>query len=250
MPPTVILVRHAQALHNVHGDYSIHDPELSELGRQQCEELRKTLTPRIPHDLDVGLIIVSPMRRTIETALLAFPELIARGVPIIAHAGWQENTSKPCDIGTPLPLLQASFPQVDFSHVDPVFPDKLSPAGARYAPTRQAILARGREVLAELYSRPERAVIVVSHSGFLRAGVTGCWFMNADFRIFDFVVEEGGGDGKREDGPVVVLRQREETRKGGMGLSWEETVPLGDGLTDELTDGDGIPAEWSSAVRN
>jgi hypothetical protein len=37
----------------------------------------------------VGLIIVSPMKRTIETALLAFGELVERGVPIVAHAGWQ-----------------------------------------------------------------------------------------------------------------------------------------------------------------
>lgn len=45
--------------------------------------------PRIPRDLDVGLIVVSPMRRTIETALLAFGDLIARGIPVVAHAGWQ-----------------------------------------------------------------------------------------------------------------------------------------------------------------
>jgi hypothetical protein len=49
--------------------------------------------PRIPNDLDVGLIIVSPMKRTIETALLAFGDLIDRGVPIVAHAGWQGKYS-------------------------------------------------------------------------------------------------------------------------------------------------------------
>ncbi len=39
--------------------------------------------------LEVGLILVSPMRRTIETALRSLDFLLERGVPIQAHAGWQ-----------------------------------------------------------------------------------------------------------------------------------------------------------------
>ncbi|GAB1316418.1 hypothetical protein MFIFM68171_06628 [Madurella fahalii] len=229
MPPTLILVRHAQALHNVDNKlphYNIHDPLLSELGREQCQKLNEKLSPRLgPHDLNVGLIIVSPMRRTIETALLSFPELIASGIPIIAHADWQENSDQPCDIGSPLDSLKLEFPQVDFSQVDPVFPDKLSPAGARYAHNRQAILVRGQAVLRELFSRPEKAVLVVSHSGFLRTGVTGHYFMNADYRIFEFDTSRG------TDVPVA-LRQWEETVSGGMGWSWDHTVPLGGGLPD------------------
>ncbi|KAK4096806.1 phosphoglycerate mutase-like protein [Parathielavia hyrcaniae] len=231
MPPTIILVRHAQALHNVDRDYTLHDPELSELGRKECAKLKEHLVLRIPRDLDVGLIIVSPMKRTLETALLAFGELIDRGIPIIAHAGWQETSSKPCDVGTSLTSLPSLFPQVDFSHVDPVFPDKTSPAGVFYSHSRRAILDRGQAVLRELRERPEKAVIVVSHSGFLRHAVTGNYYMNADYRIYDFV------DGHLDDGAVngddaVVLRQWEETRKGGMGWSWEETLPLGHELQD------------------
>ncbi|KAK4235213.1 histidine phosphatase superfamily [Achaetomium macrosporum] len=228
MPPTLILVRHAQALHNV--ENNLHDPELTELGRKQCTELKENLMPRISRDLDVGLILVSPMKRTIETALLAFGELVQRGIPIVAHAGWQENSSQPCDTGNPLSSLSPLFPQVDFSRVDPIFPDKTSPAAALYHYTRRAVLARGQAVLRELRGRPEKAVIVVSHSSFLRTGVTGHYFMNADYRIFDFV-EAADGDG--QDGVVVRLRQWEETSRGGMGWSWEMAVPLGDGLPDE-----------------
>jgi hypothetical protein len=32
---------------------------------------------------------------------------------------------------------------------------------------------------------------------------------------------------------VVRLRQWEETIRGGMGWSWDKTVPLGDGLPEE-----------------
>ncbi|KAK4032323.1 histidine phosphatase superfamily [Parachaetomium inaequale] len=250
MPPTIILVRHAQALHNV--DNNIHDPELSELGRQQCAQLKEKLMPRIPKDLDVGLILVSPMKRTLETALLAFGDLIERGIPIVAHAGWQENSLQPCDTGSPLPSLAPLFPAVDFSQVDPLFPDKTSPLAAPvYGYTRQAIVGRGQAVLRELRGRPEKAVIVVSHSGFLRDGVTGWWFMNGDWRVFEFdqsepdEFDEVGG----EDGTLgrVRLRQWEETREGGMGWSWDRSVPLGDGLPDADAGGD-AEAEAGEAV--
>ncbi|KAK3998170.1 histidine phosphatase superfamily [Cladorrhinum sp. PSN332] len=218
MPPTIILVRHAQALHNVDRDYTIHDPPLSELGRNQCLDLKANLTPKIPSELDVELIIVSPMKRTIETALLAFPELIERGIPIVAHAGWQENSSQLCDTGSPLASLPAQFPQVDFSQVDPAYPLKI---GNQYAYSRPAILARGQSVLKDLYERKEKAIIVVSHSGFLRAGVTGKWFFNADYRVFDF-----------EGGPTKLKESDMTKGKGGLGWSFEDEVELGVGLPD------------------
>ncbi|KAK5662245.1 hypothetical protein OQA88_8150 [Cercophora sp. LCS_1] len=222
MPPTIILVRHAEALHNETN--ILHDPKLTELGRSQCRDLRKDLMGRIPKELDVGLIIVSPMIRTIETALLAFGRLVKSGVPIQAHAGWQENSAKPCDTGSSIEKVSAMFPEVDFGHVDPVFPDKASPAGAKYSYTKQAIVARGKSVLQELHDRPEKAIIVVSHSGFLRLGVTGHYFINADYRIFDFVEGEEGG---------FALKQWESTKAGGLGRSWERMVPIGDGLPED-----------------
>ncbi|KAH6617477.1 histidine phosphatase superfamily [Chaetomium tenue] len=243
MPPTVILVRHAQALHNVEKDYSLHDPVLSELGRQQCAELKAHITPTILKDLDVGLIIVSPSIRTIETALLAFGDLIGKGVPIVAHAGWQGNSLSPCDTGTPLPTLTKLFPQIDFSTVDPLYPDKTSPAAAPiYGCTRPAILARGQAVLRDLRARPEKAVVVVSHSGFLRVGVTGRFFMNADFRVVEFL--EGDGEG----GGGVGLRLWEGMEAGGMGWSWDRVVPLGDGLPEEDGAVDGAAAEVVDGV--
>ncbi|KAK0666056.1 histidine phosphatase superfamily [Cercophora samala] len=214
-------------------DYTIPDPELSALGRSQCNSLRENLVPKItgPNpELEVGLIIVSPMRRTIETALLAFGDL---GIPFEAHAGWQENSIQPCDTGSPIPALRKEFPQVNFDHVDPVYPDKTSPAGKKYFNSKQAILARGQEVLRDLKRRKEKAIIVVSHSGFLRAGVTGRWYMNADYRVFDFVDEKEEGEGER-----VKIREREWTiKEGGLGWSFEEAVELGDGLPDDEASG-------------
>ncbi|KAK3291600.1 histidine phosphatase superfamily [Chaetomium fimeti] len=232
MPPTVILVRHAQALHNV--ENKSPDFPLSFLFCNILTNIYHKTTIsmiQIPKDFDVGLIIVSPSIRTIETALLAFGDLIEKGVPIVAHAGWQENSLQPCDTGTALPTLATLFPQVDFRPVDPLYPDKTSAAAAPvYGYTRQAIVSRGQTVLRELRARPEKAVVVVSHSGFLRAGVTGRYFMNADFRVFEFL-PEGEGDG---------LRLWEGMEAGGMGWSWDRVVPLGEGLSDAEGGVDGV----------
>ncbi len=67
--------------------------------------------------------------------------------------------------------------------------------------------------------------MVVSHSGFLRVGVTGFYYANADYRIFDFV------DGAEGEG-TELLKQWDGMEHGGMGKSWRHAVPLGDGLPD------------------
>lgn len=97
-------------------------------------------------------------------------------------------------------------------------------------------------MLRELRARSEKAIIVVSHAGFLRVGVTGRYFMNADYRIFDFVDGDGDGggvDGGKEGESIgegegkVRLRQWDGMEAGGMRWSWDQTVPLGDGLPEE-----------------
>lgn len=96
MPPTIILIRHAQALHNVNKDYSIPDPPLSELGVSQCSKLRTRLREQVAqgHFDRPELIVTSPMRRTLQTTTLALDWLIDGSdgngkVPVIPSADWQ-----------------------------------------------------------------------------------------------------------------------------------------------------------------
>jgi broad specificity phosphatase PhoE len=140
----------------------------------------------------------------------------------------QENQAKPCDTGTPVNLLAAEFPTIDFSQLDPVYPDKTSLAGAFYAYRRDAILARGQAALADLYARSEDVIAVVSHSGFMRTAVAGRWFQNADYRIFDFEDRTG----KDEKEPYRLVEWDLTKKNGGMGMSWEEPVALGSGLPE------------------
>lgn len=165
--------------------------------------------------------------------------LYARGSPAPRHdllyttvGKWwlisvAENSAKPCDVGTSAKAIGEEFPQVDLSTLDPVYPDKTTPAGAHYAYNKKALLARGQASLRKLYDRPEKVIIVVSHSGFLRLCVTGCWYFNSDYRIFEF--EERAAD----DEPFR-LRQSPETLEngGGLGLSRKEPVELGSDLPD------------------
>lgn len=267
MPPTLLLIRHAQAEHNVTSDWSIRDAPLTELGKHQCLELQESLKQ---NDLaqKVELVVVSAQRRTLQTATIGLDFLIKRGIPgeteaqtlrnillhkkfmswyirminitmpkaspytdehfsaqhtvhtdiepVIPSALWQENADKPCDTGSPLDVISAEFPQYDFSGVDPSFPDKTTNLAQNpYAFTGRAILARGQTALKELYSRSEKVIAVVSHSGFLRTAVSNRMFFNADWRIFTFDEAEMQRSGR------FVLREDESTEKkgGGMGRS-------------------------------
>ncbi|OLN81146.1 putative phosphatase SPAC5H10.03-like protein 2, partial [Colletotrichum chlorophyti] len=217
--------------------YQIHDPDLSSLGREQCQELRQSLSQRFSDETD-AVIIVSPMRRTIQTALFSLDWLIKKGVRIQADARWQarsqatndgpENSAKPCDTGTAISDLKAEFPDVDFSTVDPVYPDKTSPAGAAYAFTQDSILGRAQSCIHSLSERKEKLVFVVSHSGFLRLGVTGYWFSNADYRMFEVVKD-------KDSGHPPKLRQHESTLSGGLGKSWTDPVIIGSDLPTSET---------------
>ena len=76
------IFRHAEALHNeafkvrgrvAYTDPQFLDPELTELGKQQCLELKPQVMERL-HSME--LVVVSPLRRTLQTALLAFKKVI------------------------------------------------------------------------------------------------------------------------------------------------------------------------------
>ncbi|KAI9874287.1 MAG: hypothetical protein M1830_009887 [Pleopsidium flavum] len=187
-------------------NYELPDPALSELGISQCEQLQAHLKHDLPIAQTVGLIVVSPMRRTLQTAKLALGWLIDRGIPVQLRGEWQENSDKPCDTGTKTPALFHEFPEFDFSTVFPDYPSK----SGRWAFTHAAITQRGLNCRRWLRARPEAVVVVVSHSGFLRVGVSHSHYANADYRVFSFA--EDAGD-------ELVEWELTKERGGGMGNS-------------------------------
>ena len=121
-----------------------------------------------------------------------------------------ENSDSPCDTGSDLKTIATEFPELDFSNVDPVFPEKS--LETPYAFTRSANLARGQACLARLHERPDKVIAVVSHSGFLRTAISKRRYANADYRIFTLRKSKSGHLSLVEDNSTA-------RRGGGMGMS-------------------------------
>ncbi|EMR80816.1 putative phosphoglycerate mutase protein [Botrytis cinerea BcDW1] len=213
MPPTIILIRHAQALHNVSNkahNYELHDPALTGLGfGTQCDELASHLENEVPLAREIDLIVVSPMRRTLQTAQQVLGWLMKGGVPVILRPEWQESSNKPCDTGTPIEIMEKEWPQFDWSAVDPLFPAK----SGLYEYSKDALTRRGVAARKWLQQRPEKVIAVVSHAAFLRTCVSFRQYANADYRIFDFA------DDDRQESAELVEREVTESNGGGLGKS-------------------------------
>lgn len=89
MPPTLILIRHAQGWHNATDDGQLPDPALTPKGIKQCEELQKHLRQHCPLAEEIGAILSSPMRRTLQTTKHSLGWKISAGIPIEPDAKWQ-----------------------------------------------------------------------------------------------------------------------------------------------------------------
>ena len=156
------------------------------------------------------------MRRTLQTAQQSLGWLIQKGVPVVVRAEWQENSAKPCDTGSSIAEMQREWPQFDWSGVDPAYPSKTG----LYEFSRRGLTQRGIEARRWLKARPESKIAVVSHSGFLRVGVSYRMYENADYRIFDFA------EGFEEVGGKLVEWELTESRGGGLGKSSKGDYPL------------------------
>ncbi|KAK9894774.1 PGAM-domain-containing protein [Cystobasidium minutum MCA 4210] len=185
MPPTVVLIRHAQAEHNVMCDWSIPDPHLTALGKSQAKAIPTTY-PSLFDNVDI--ILSSPMRRTIETTLLGFPKLKDGSVKLELLPDLQETAAHPCDTGSSREFLQNEFKDfawVDFSNCIDGWNDKKG----KYAPTPEALQKRALEVRRHLKSRTEGTVLVVCHAGFLRHLLLlphEHFWANVEARVFRF----------------------------------------------------------------
>lgn len=133
MPPTIHLIRHAEGVHNISVDnHGIHDPLLTERGKQQARDLATKLA-MLQQDgtVDIGLILASPLRRTLNTALIAFEPQLRRNQPGCIHA-WpdvQEVSDIPCDLGSALSVVKAAYgnESVNFGLVEEGWEIKVCP---------------------------------------------------------------------------------------------------------------------------
>lgn len=118
------------------------------------------------------IILVSPLRRTLQTMLLGFSSLLpsstSHPVPLLILPQLQECGAYPCDIGGPLEETKARFPHewLDWSEVEKN-PEWNQNKGI-FEATEAKNVARARWVRKFIRERKEENVVVVSHHGLLR----------------------------------------------------------------------------------
>lgn len=139
----------------------MHDPSLTPKGEDECQQLCQ----RFPYHQSVDLLVASPLRRTIYTALLSFRPEIERGVKVIALPEVQETSSLPCDTGSDAVRLKQEMDgkPVDLSLVH----DDWNSKSGKWAPTVAAIEERTRQARQWLKARPEKEIVVITHGGLL-----------------------------------------------------------------------------------
>lgn len=201
------LIRHGEGYHNVwrNAEFAagrkpyakrnnmeqvpseLFDPHLTATGRAEAQAAHvkaQVFTPQ--------LLVTSPLRRAIETLLIAFDHAVTTGTPCIAHELCREEikgtpAGEPSiyDAHLPCYTLAVEFPQINFDRYvlrpedgpegeklrgDPLWWHCASPFGAcRAGETDAALSERAWRFLCWLMSQPEREIAVATHSIFLLA---------------------------------------------------------------------------------
>ncbi|KFY88508.1 hypothetical protein V500_06308 [Pseudogymnoascus sp. VKM F-4518 (FW-2643)] len=175
MAGKVILVRHGHALHNVDNDDRIPDPRLTLGGERQSVRLGQKIAPRGTNT--IGIILTSPLIRSIHTTLLAFIDVlderfylkgeggIPGGADLVLDPYLQEVDDAPCNTGSAVANLEEEWPKLDFSTLRDPWPLKKG----IFSPNKHE--ERAQEVLGGLnirLSNVRKDVVVVTHGGFMQ----------------------------------------------------------------------------------
>ncbi|KAI4388676.1 hypothetical protein MLD38_000984 [Melastoma candidum] len=193
---TLHLVRHAQGIHNVAGEkdhsaymsYDFLDAHLTPLGWEQVHNLRKHVQA-LGLNKKIELVITSPLLRTMQTAVGVFggeagedgitapPLMVANAgkstqptisslncPPFIAVELCREQSGvHPCDKRSTISEYRSLFPAIDFSLIESD-DDILWTPDVREK--NEDVAIRGKKFLNWLWTRKEKEIAVVSHSGF------------------------------------------------------------------------------------
>lgn len=174
----VHIIRHGEAIHNVQRGYPHCDPPLTEAGVQATQHVKFPAPP--------DLIVISPMTRTIQTALNIFPSLRNPDelpIPVQIWPDLREANDAICNKGLSRVDLQIKFPQLDFSscHETWDYPEH----------TLEDATARAERVRARLQelSTTFKNIAVISHRGLIAHLVKGRRFNPAEIRSYRFATD-------------------------------------------------------------
>jgi broad specificity phosphatase PhoE len=179
MVSKIIIVRHAESVHNVTKDFSQLDPPLTSLGVEQASSISQKLPTG-----HIATIISSPLRRALQTTLAGFSTILDKryfdkssgkgiegGAKLSLDPDLQERSNEPCDTGSSASELAKAFPSLFF---DDLGEEWLKKSG-RYAPNDDAVRERAEQVRKGLFEKAEslegekrKDIVVVTHGVFMK----------------------------------------------------------------------------------
>ena len=188
MTETVHFLRHAQSAFNeVYADGDpdpmLFDAPLSALGHEQVTEAREAFK-----DLRFDVIIVSPLTRTLQTAIGIFG---GHDVLLEVEALHREYLENSCDVGRHPRALSVDFPALAFDHLDAAWwysesedhNHIESPVIVQEPMTN--FVDRVEAFRTHLRARPEERILVVGHATFFRQFSGGKRFANCELAAVD-----------------------------------------------------------------
>jgi broad specificity phosphatase PhoE len=173
-------LRHAESAHNISKDFSHPDPPLTPLGLEQAAKLEQTF----PHSAHIGLVVTSPLKRALQTALSGFSHILDKryydsssklgvegGAELIIDPGLQERSALPCDTGSDQDVLSEIFPRLNFEKLWKGWQVKVG----LYSENENVVEERARKVSRGLFEaekglkdREKNGIIVVKHGMFMK----------------------------------------------------------------------------------
>lgn len=171
----MILVRHGQSEWNAvynrtRVDPGIPDAPLTDEGQRQALRAAEVLA-----DHGIRRLMASPYKRTVQTALIIAEHL---RLPVQIEPRVRERAAFSCDVGTHRSRLAATWPHLDFAHLDEMWWPPAEESEAELAVRCDSF----RTMIRSQEDWPY--VAVVSHWGFIR-GLAGIEARNGQLIRYD-----------------------------------------------------------------
>ncbi|KAK3984434.1 phosphoglycerate mutase [Cladorrhinum sp. PSN332] len=205
--PLVHIIRHGQALHNVDRGYPHRDPPLTDAGHEATKRIKLSAVP--------DLIVISPMTRTIQTAMNAFPSIstdtCANGPEVQIWPDLREAHDAICNKGISRADISTKFPHLNFSECPEEWdhpPHTIEAAGERAEKVRRRL-----KELSKVYNN----IALITHRGFIAFLAKGDRYDVCETRSYRFGTdEENEADslrfgvnvdtkGQQDFGPTVLI---------------------------------------------
>ena len=177
------LIRHGEGEHNVKKDgennWTKLYPRLTKKGKEECRMIGEEI-----RDKKIDLILVSPLRRTLETGSIIF-----RGREMLVKEEIREYVKNKCDMMESKVEIEGEYNHVDFSLMGNEVNNEIE--------KEEDLMSRTKIFMDWLKKRKEKNIAIVGHGLFIEnflkmyeKKVGNKWLKNGEMREMDLSVDE------------------------------------------------------------